>query len=145
MAYFFFKGWNPCDFVDMLEAEAQGDAQREVVSDVLRGKTPSTLRKRARAISGLQAFLTEKMITFPCGEKDLYTFLKHMEAEGMAKSRCTGLLEALAFVRHVIGVDEVEDLLKSRRCRGVGVVEAFKASEQAPALQWISFFIYTTC
>ncbi|CAE7262322.1 unnamed protein product [Symbiodinium sp. KB8] len=128
------KGWGPCNFVDMLEAELQGDSQREVVSDVLRGKAPSTLLKRARAISGLQAFLAERMISFPCGEKDLYTFLKHMEAEGMAKSRCTGLLEALAFVRHVIGVEEVEELLKSRRCRGVGVVEAFKASKQAPAL-----------
>ncbi|CAE7284713.1 unnamed protein product, partial [Symbiodinium sp. KB8] len=98
------------------------------------GKAPSTLLKRARAISGLQAFLAEREATFPCDEKDLYAFLKYMEAEGFAKSRCTGLLEALAFVRHVIGVDEVDDLLKSRRCRGVGVTETFRASKQAPAL-----------
>ena len=128
------NSWGPCNFVDMLDAEIQGDPQREVVSDILRGKAPSTLLKRARAISGLQAFLTERGATFPCDEKDLYAFLKYMEAEGFAKSRCTGLLEALAFVRHVIGVDEVDDLLKSRRCRGVGVTETFRASKQAPAL-----------
>ena len=128
------KSWGPCNFVDMLNAEIQGDSQREVVSDILRGKAPSTLLKRARALSGLQAFLAERLATFPCDEKDLYAFLKYMEAEGFAKSRCTGLLEALAFVRHVIGVDEVDDLLKSRRCRGVGVTETFKASKQAPAL-----------
>ena len=128
------KSWGPCNFVDMLNAETQGDSQREVVSDILRGKAPSTLLKRARALTGLQAFLEERLAIFPCDEKDLYAFLKYMEAEGFAKSRCSGLLEALAFVRHVIGVDEVEDLLKSRRCRGVGVTETFKASKQAPAL-----------
>ncbi|CAE7875318.1 unnamed protein product, partial [Symbiodinium sp. KB8] len=127
------KSWGPCNFVDMLNAETQGDSQREVVSDILRGKAPSTLLKRARALTGLQAFLEERLATFPCDEKDLYAFLKYMEAEGFAKSRCSGLLEALAFVRHVIGVDEVEDLLKSRRCRGVGVTETFKASKQTPA------------
>ncbi|CAE7441415.1 unnamed protein product [Symbiodinium sp. CCMP2592] len=128
------KGWSSCSFVDLLDAELPGDAQRGVISDIFRRKAPSTLLKRGRAIANFQSYLEENLATFPCVERELYQYLKHLEKHGAPKSRCSGLLEALAFVRHVVGVEEVECLLKSRRCRGLGVVESFKESKQAPAL-----------
>ena len=128
------KDWGRCKFIELLDSEPPGDAQRAVVTDVFRGKAPSTLLKRGRAVAHLQAFLEGRFATFPCLERDLYSFLKKMESDGLPKSRCTGLLEALAFVRHVIGVEEAECLIKSRRCRGIGVVEEFKESKQAPPL-----------
>ena len=76
------------------------------------------------------------MLPFHAWKRDLYSFLKKMESDGLPKSRCTGLLEALAFVRHVIGVEEAECLIKSRRCRGIGVVEEFKEAKQAPPLTY---------
>ena len=128
------KDWGNCRFLEMLDAELPGDLQRAVVSDIFRGKAPSALLKRGRAIANFQYFLADKFVTFPCLEKEPYAYLKKLEGEGAPKSRCSGLLEALAFVRHVVGVEEIDYLLKSRRCRGIGLVEEFKESKQAPAL-----------
>ena len=128
------KDWGRCKFIELLDSEPPGDAQRAVVTDVFRGKAPSTLLKRGRAVAHLQAFLEERFATFPCLERDLYSCLKKMESDGLPKSRCTSLLEALTFVRHVVGVEEAECLIKSRRCRGIGVVEEFKEAKQAPPL-----------
>ena len=128
------KDWGNCRFLEMLDAELPGDPQRAVVSDIFRGKAPSALLKRGRAIANFQYFLADKFVTFPCLEKEPYAYLKKLEGEGAPKSRYSGLLEALAFVRHVVGVEEIDYLLKSRRCRGIGLVEEFKESKQAPAL-----------
>ena len=43
-------------------------------------------------------------------------------------------MEALNFVRHVLGVHEVDCLVNSRRCRGLCTNEVFTESKQAPAL-----------
>ncbi|CAE7194973.1 unnamed protein product [Symbiodinium sp. CCMP2456] len=100
------KDWGSCKFIELLDAEPPGDPQRAVVNDVFRDS----------------------------GVKELYAYLKQLEKENAPKSRCTGLLEAIVFVRYVVGVDEVDALITSRRCKGVGMVETFKESRQAPAL-----------
>ena len=63
------KDWGRCKFIELLDSEPPGDAQRAVVTDVFRGKAPSTLLKRGRAVAHLQAFLEGRFATFPCLEK----------------------------------------------------------------------------
>ncbi|CAE7625805.1 unnamed protein product [Symbiodinium sp. CCMP2592] len=60
------KGWSSCSFVDLLDAELPGDAQRGVISDIFRGK--------------------ENLATFPCVERELYQYLKHLGCLGVVES-----------------------------------------------------------
>ena len=61
------KDWGRCKFIELLDSEPPGDAQRAVVTDVFRGKAPSTLLKRGRAVGrgGLQRFRAWKGICIP--------------------------------------------------------------------------------
>ena len=127
--------WGPCALSDYMTEAGTPAKQCEVLQHVLRGKAPSTIAKRARSMTGLNDFLIKKGETFPCSEASLYQFLKHLEQIGAPKSRISGTLEALNFVRHVMGVLEAEVLLTSRRCKGLGVTEIFKEAKQAPPLK----------
>ena len=51
------KDWGRCKFIELLDSEPPGDAQRAVVTDVFRGKAPSTLLKRGSSSCTLASFL----------------------------------------------------------------------------------------
>ncbi|CAE7938108.1 unnamed protein product, partial [Symbiodinium necroappetens] len=62
---------------------------------MMKGKAPSTILKRARALVLLQDFLNDKNVSFPCLESDVYDFLKTLERDGAPPSRISSIMEVL--------------------------------------------------
>ena len=124
--------WGPCLLVSHLEACVTRHDQLEVLADTFKGKAPSTILKRVRALALLQNFLKGKGFTFPCSEEEVYGFLKCLQKDEAFLSRISSVLEALNFTMHVVGVSELEGACESRRCKGLGVTECFTEGKQAP-------------
>ena len=47
-----------------------------------------------------------------------YTFLKKQAGSGAPASRLKAIFEAAVFARHVLGLDELQAIVSSRRCLG---------------------------
>ena len=76
----------------------------EVVRDLLGRKAPSTLIKRYRSLVSYCNFLGSRDVGFPGTEGLLYEFLCELRAKGRPPSARKSVIEALSFVRHVLGV-----------------------------------------
>ena len=63
-------------------------------------------------------YLKEHNIVFPGTESTFYDFLVAQQIKEVKASRLQGALEALRFVKHVMDVPELEELIASRRCNG---------------------------
>ncbi|CAE7781121.1 kptA, partial [Symbiodinium sp. CCMP2592] len=126
--------WGPCLLVSQLDACSSREDQIEVLGDIMKGKAPSTVLKRARSLTLLHDFVREKSATFPCAESHVYDFLKTLEREGAPPSRLSSVLEAINFTLHVVGVSELADVSSSRRCKGICTSEFFKEPNQASPL-----------
>ena len=126
--------WGDCLLAAHLDACVSREDKIEVLGDIMKGKAPSTILKRARALVLLQDFLNDKNVSFPCVESDVYEFLKTLERDGAPPSRISSIMEAPNFVRHVIGVSEIESSCLSRRCKGICTTVHFSEPRQAPPL-----------
>ena len=94
------------------------NSQHIMLGDVFRGKSPSTLTKRANSMKLLCNILSKVGLEFPCSESSLYGVLCELRRQGAPPSRGKGILEAIAFVRYTMGILECEPLLTGRRCWG---------------------------
>eukprot|EP00438_Fugacium_kawagutii_P023003 Skav205111 [mRNA] locus=scaffold1864:7135:8145:+ [translate_table: standard] len=129
------EGWDPSvAFVDTLLGCDSINSQLILLGDVFRNKAPSTLIKRANSIKKLCTYLGELGLYFPCSESMLYTFLCELRDSGFPASRAKGVLEAVAFVRHTMGIDECDRMLQGRRCWGAATSDSVKEKSQASPL-----------
>ena len=108
----------------------------EMLSDIFRGRSCVTLKKRALAISRICDFIERELgCQFPCLESDYYTFLRSERNSGAPVSRLRGYNQALNFCLHVLGVDELRDVATSRRCIGAAKPDNPKDRVQASPLR----------
>lgn len=129
------EAWDPrIPFVETLLGCDSINAQLILLGDVFRNKAPSTLLKRANSIKRLCVFLGELGLYFPCSETLLYTFVCDLRDNGFPASRAKGVLEAIAFIRHTMGIDECEVMLRGRRCWGAATSDSIKEKSQASPL-----------
>ena len=104
----------------------------DILADYLRPKAlPSTLNKRASSLFLLDRLLSEAGILFPPDEQALYEALCKLRAKGTAQSGRKGILEAVNFCYFVLNIEECEELVFSRRCKGVCYVEPRARVNQA--------------
>ena len=104
------------------------------LGDVFRIKAPRTLLKRANSIRKLCVYLGELGLYFPCSEALLYTFVCDLRSHGFPASWATGVLEAVAFVKYTMGIEECGALLTGRRCWGAATSDAVRERSQARSL-----------
>ena len=103
---------------------------------VFSGRAPVTIRKRGMAILKLCDHLEDNRLeAFPMTEITFYRYLCSESAQGAPHSRLQGLLEAIAFCRHVLDVTELQVILKSKRCSGAARETNLKERNR-PALCW---------
>ena len=122
------------EFVKCISGCDSVNSKLIMLGDVFRGKAPSTLSKRANSMRILCEQLGSKYLTFPCSESDLYGVLCKLRGDGAPPSRGKGILEAIAFVRHTMGVVECDPLLKGRRCWGACTADEPVNKSQASPL-----------
>ncbi len=73
------------------------DEQLRMIRDVLSGKSPQTLVKRANSLLRLTQFLRSKQVEFPGREALQYEMFCEMRAGGAPSSRLQGVVEAIRF------------------------------------------------
>ena len=113
--------WNPrCSFMEKL---AEMEDEREVFNmfaHVFSGRAPATIRKRGHAVLRVCDHLeTSNREPFPMTELILYRYLCSEKMAGAPSSRLMGVMQAMAFCRHVLDMAEIQPLLDSKRCAGV--------------------------
>ena len=109
------------------------DGKCEVLAHYFSGKAPSTLVKRANSLIFIMEQAHKLGYFFPLTESELYSLLKTLRTSGTKCSRLKGVLEALTLCRHTFSLDDMHELITSRRCFGAiasGPVE--KANQAAP-------------
>ncbi len=73
-----------------------------------------------KALERLCNGLSKASLTFPCSEDFLYDFLHSEEVVARAPpSRMKGILEAIVFAKHILGISKLDECINSRRCMGV--------------------------
>ena len=75
------SSWEACLLRSQLDEMDQA-GQITLLGDILHGKAPSTVLKRARSLVPFMDFLKENETVFPCDEEFLYSFLKKLESSG---------------------------------------------------------------
>ena len=116
----FILTWpNCCEITEQIRHLRSFEEQCNMMYDVLGGKAPSTLRKRLRALQGYERVLREYYSeAFPGDESVLYNYLCYLRSLKKPSSQLKRLMEALTFTAYVLGVESLETVVKSRRCRG---------------------------
>lgn len=90
----------------------------QILVDVFYNKAPQTLLKRANSLNSLCGALRTVGSGFPCSEEAFYNFLKTEPNKQAPPSRLKAYFEAVVFARHVLGLDELQQVVGSRRCLG---------------------------
>lgn len=102
---------------------------------VFSGRAPVTIRKRGMASLKLCDHLEGNQLeAFPMTEITFYRYLCSESAQGAPPSRLQGLLQAVAFCRHVLDVTELQIILNSKRCSGAARETNLKERKQASPL-----------
>ena len=110
-------------------------SQAQILVDLFYNKSPSTLLKRCNSLGRLVNNLKLKGKAFPCFESELYDYLCQERDLGAPSSRLVSLMQALTFVRHVLGVEELDGCISSRRCHGASQSASRHVLRQAPPLR----------
>ena len=112
-------------------------AQAQIKVDIFYNKAPATLLKRGNSLARFANKLQHDRVSFPWSESYLYGYMCAERKEGCSSSRLVSLLEPLSNARHVsnvLGVAQVEERIKCRRCHGAAHPAVPKPLKQAPLL-----------
>ena len=90
----------------------------QILVDVFYNKAPQTLIKRANSLNCLCGALRAVGSSFPCTEEEFYNFLKTEPNKRAPPSRLKAYFEAVVFARHILGLEELQQVVVSRRCLG---------------------------
>ena len=116
-----------------LDEATQDSDKVNILGDYFRGKAPSTLLKRVRAVEKICQFLGPHV--FPCGENAMYRFFTAERAKGAPLSRLKGYLEAAAFCYHVFSMGCLKDVICSKRLHGATFAEMPVEVQQSSPLR----------
>ena len=104
--------------LEALHSKTSFVERAQILVDVFYNKAPQTLLKRVSSLARLCSTLQAQGIGFPCTEEQFYLFLKHETALKVPASRLKAYFESLVFSRHLLGVEQLQQVIDSRRCLG---------------------------
>lgn len=104
--------------VFQLREMASVSDQLRMLRDIFHKKAPQTLLKRVRSFLRFVDHCKTSGLIFPGSGLDLYNFMQEFRNNGHPTSRLQGVMQALNFVQHVLGVEELAEHTTSRRCLG---------------------------
>ena len=124
-----------CSFMSKL-AEMRSDAETfDMFAHVFSGRAPVTIRKRGMAILKLCDHLEGNQLeAFPMTEITFYRYCAQSLLKVRHLAGLQGLLQAIAFCRHVLDVTELQIILNSKRCSGAARETNVKERKQASPL-----------
>ena len=102
-----------------ISVEGEDVRKLAVLADVFSGKAPSTLLKRVRAVEKMVSHLG--VGNFPAKEPEVYKLFQIERDNGAPASRLKSFLEALAFCLYTFGMEELREVVQSKRLHGATV------------------------
>ena len=128
--------WNEGCSLVVKVADMRSEAEVfNMFAHVFSGRAPVTVRKRGTAILRVCNYLESNSLElFPMKEITFYRFLCHEQLQGAPASRLQGYMQAIAFCRHVLDVQELQAVLDSKRCSGVSRETCPRERKQASPL-----------
>ena len=109
---------NVHETVKQLQLVAGLPEQLRMLRDILSGKFPATLVKRANSMLKYIEKLRDCKVQVPGDEAFLYSYFCELRNSGVAMSRLRSLVEAIRFTEFVFGMEGLCSKLLSRRCIG---------------------------
>ena len=92
--------------------------QLRMLRDILSGKAPAMLIKRANSMLKYIEKLREAKVQVPGDESFLYAYFCDLRNSGIALSRRRSIVEAIRFTEFVFGIEGLSQKLLSKRCIG---------------------------
>eukprot|EP00435_Cladocopium_sp_Y103_P014974 s3530_g3.t1 len=105
--------------------------QLRILRDVVAGKAPATLIKRANAMLRYLERLRKAKQTAPGTEETLYAYFCELREASVPLSRLRATIEAIRFTEHIFGIDGLVKMLVSKRCLGASRVVGETVHRQA--------------
>ena len=129
--------WNDtCSLVHKMNEMRSESELFDMFAHVFSGRSPITIRKRGTAVLRICDYLEKNDLEqFPPKELTFYRFLCQERIDGAPASRLQGTVQAVAFCRHVLDVEELQLILNSKRCSGVAREVDPKERKQASPLK----------
>ena len=107
--------------------------QLKMLRDVMAGKSPLTLIKRANSLLRYVEFLRENGVKVPGSEPWFYKFICDQRADGAPASRLQSTIESIRFTEHTFGIASLCDNLLSKRCLGAArLVQSGEKRQASP-------------
>ena len=104
--------WNPhVRITQILASKDNFKDQAQILVDVS--------AERCNSLGRLINYMSVVHAKFPCTETQLYDFFCRERVDGAAPSRMQSVIEALACCKHILGVEDLDECILSRRCAGV--------------------------
>ncbi|CAE7887362.1 unnamed protein product, partial [Symbiodinium necroappetens] len=127
--------WAGITVLGMMLSAAVDQAEKiAIVTQTLGGKALSTLEKRLRQVKAFLAWALLFGVTpFPLTEHVCRMYLKKLVQDNAPASRIKGVLELVAFLRHVVGLPVADNAGDSPWIRGVLRAAAAKAKPTSKA------------
>ena len=119
---------------DALAGDPQSPSVEKTISDVLSGKSISTLRARSSSLLTYGRWrkgLTPDAPIFPISEVQAYAYVRELREHNAPRTRATRFLEAVSFAHHLLGAD-VGNTLKSSRVKGAATVPLVVPKKKTP-------------
>eukprot|EP00973_Karenia_brevis_P050082 6951321-Karenia_brevis.AAC.1 len=109
--------------LNMVAGMEDYDDKMALLDDILYDRRPKTLVARAGSI---EMFIRWHRAScggnpFPLTEETTYRYLKELYVEKAPATRAQRFREAIAFLKHVMGVEGCDDILSSRRIQGAAL------------------------
>eukprot|EP00435_Cladocopium_sp_Y103_P061764 s673_g23.t1 len=117
--------------VKQLHDAATLPEQLRILRDIMSGKAPATLIKRANAMLRYLERLRKAKQSAPGTEETLYAYFCELRDASVPLSRLRATIEAIRFTEHMFGIDGLVKLLVSKRCLGASRVIGETVHRQA--------------
>eukprot|EP00435_Cladocopium_sp_Y103_P059829 s231_g21.t1 len=105
--------------------------QLRILRDVMSGRAPATLIKKANAMLRYLERLRKAKQSAPGTEETLYAYFCQLREASVPLSRLRATIEAIRFTEHIFGIDGLVKLLVSKRCLGASRVIGETVHRQA--------------
>eukprot|EP00435_Cladocopium_sp_Y103_P023154 s3929_g5.t1 len=92
--------------------------QLRILRDIMAGRAPATLIKRANSMLGYLERLRKAKQPAPGSEELLYAYFCELRDSAVPLSRLRATIEAIRFTEHMFGIEGLSKLLISKRCLG---------------------------
>ena len=125
--------WNDTNIplVRTIREKTNFQEKAQIFVDIFFNKAPQTILKRANSLVKLCGTLHQRGVAFPCSEDQFYVFLRAEIDMKAPSSRMKSYFEALVFCRYVLGVEELQQVIDSRRCLGASSSQMLTCPRQA--------------